>query len=474
MTTASTSGTTHTTQRIEEFTLPLLHGNQRIEGTENLDGKSSSAMVTGVSIGAIVVVIGAGVTVTVWFVRRKKCCKIKNEGGDSIPIEEQTSRTRQISFTNVINGSVDLPNVDEFNNLVSFHDDDLGQRLTRYQGKRFNKIGSLNLVQTVLPFDHNRVKLRNTIDGYDYINASFISQNVSEDPTYDEVIYSSTLSCSKITIIVGQDPLPHTIKHHWSLVHENALDLVIDFNKSSLKVGNVYRFGEISARVLGHVNLSAFLSKTEISLFNISAPGAQYMHKTKVYHFHGWPEESKLADDQINGIISALVLLRNEINVEMDNAKIMVHDKEGGIGPCAVIVALLQLFETIDENLTDENKPKTSAGKLDIFHNVNKLRMDRADMVANFESYKLIYQCVEHYGHQRLTFKKLRSEEIKTKSVSPSKNKIATPKIRLAQNVKIQNMPEEIGEEYVIHHDYSNDTDDSFDNIYDEYIIPDE
>ena len=198
------------------------------------------------------------------------------------------------------------------------------------------------------------------------------------------------------------------------------------------------------------------------------------MHKTKVYHFHGWPEESELSDDQINGIISALVLLRNEINVEMDNAKIMVHDKEGGIGPCAVIVALLQLFETIDENLTDENKPKTSTEKLDIFHTVNKLRMDRADMVANFETYKLIYQCVEHYGHQRLTFKKLRSDVIQTKSVSPSKNKIATPKIRIARNIKKLNKPEEIGEEYVIHHDYVNDADDSFDNIYDEYLIPDE
>ena len=46
--------------------------------------------------------------------------------------------------------------------------------------------------------------------------------------------------------------------------------------------------------------------------------------------------------------------------------------------------------------------------------------------------------------------------------------------MRLGRNIKIQNMPEEIGEEYVIDHDYVNGTDDSFDNIYDEYIIPDE
>ena len=198
------------------------------------------------------------------------------------------------------------------------------------------------------------------------------------------------------------------------------------------------------------------------------------MHKTKVYHFHGWPEENTMDDDQIDAIDSALVLLRNEIRVEMDSAKIMVHDREGGIGPCAVIVALLQLFETIDENLTDKNKLKTSAGKLDIFDTVNKLRMDRADMVATFENYKLIYQCVEHYGHQRLELQKLRSDEILTKSASATKLKIATPKMRIARNIRIQNEPKVIDEEYVIHHDYINDKDDSLDYIYDEYIIPNE
>ena len=74
---------------------------------------------------------------------------------------------------------MEQPRVEEFNNLVSFEDDNLSQRLTRFQGKRFNQIGQLNLVNTVLPFDQNRVKLRNPIDGYDYINASFICPSSS-------------------------------------------------------------------------------------------------------------------------------------------------------------------------------------------------------------------------------------------------------------------------------------------------------
>ena len=291
------SSNKHDNQRTDESTSSLPHGNQRTKGTQNQDEISFGAIIAGVAIGASVI-LGAGVAFTVWFARKTKCCQSDNEGGESSSFDGETSKSRRISFTDVINGNVDMPNVTEFNDLVSFQDDDLGQRLTRYQGKRFNKLGSLNLVRTVLPFDHNRVKLRNPIDGYDYVNASFISQDISEDPTYDEVVYSSTLSCSKMRIIVGQDPLPHTLKHHWSLVHENALDLVVDFSESPLKVGKVYRFGEISVRILDQKTMSPFLSKTEIRLFNISAPGAQYMHNTKVYHFHGWPEKSTMTDDE--------------------------------------------------------------------------------------------------------------------------------------------------------------------------------
>ena len=60
------------------------------------------------------------------------------------------------------------------------------------------------------------------------------------------------------------------------------------------------------------------------------------------------------------------------------------------------------------------------------------------------------------------------------KSDLPSKLKIATPKMRIARNIRIQNEPKVIDEEYVIHHDYINEKDDSLDYVYDEYIIPDE
>ena len=431
-------------------------------------------MAVGATIGAIVVAIVAGVSLTIWITRRRATRKVVNGGDVSMSVDEGRSKTRRISLTDVINGSIDLPNAKEFNDLVSFQDDNLGNRLTRYQGNRFNKLGSLNLVPTVLPFDHNRVKLKNLIDGYDYINATFLSQAACEDASYDEVLYSSTLSFKKMKVIIGQDPMPHTLQHHWALVHENALDMVINFNKNSLKVGKVYRFGDVSVRVLNHRKVSTCLSVTDIKLINISSQGNQYMHNSKICHIHGWPEDTTICKDQVNAIVSAVVLLRNDVRGEMDNANVMLHDKEGGIGPSAIVVALLQLFEKVDDNLTDRNKLKKFAEKLDIFHTVNKLRMDRADMVSTFESYKLIYRCLEHYGNKRLVFQKMKPNGAsKTPNVA-SLPETSTPKSNIAQIIRTKNKQESIGEEYALHHIYINEPENSFDNIYDEYIIEEE
>ena len=419
------------------------------------------------------IVIVGGVTITVWLTKRRKSCSIDNDKAESISAAQQKNKSRRISLTDVINGSINMPTAKEFNDLVSFQEDDVGQRLTRYQGKRFNTLGSLNLVSSVLPFDKNRVKLRNLIDGYDYINASFISQADSEDDTYSSVVYSSTLSSRKIRMIVGQDPLPHTLHHHYSLLHENAVDFVINFNKKSLKSGKVYRFGLVTVRVINHKKMSNHLSHTEVRLFNISAPGAQYMQNTNIYSIHGWPDAGTIADDQITDIVSTVVLLRNEMKAEMEHATLMLHDMEGGIGPSAVIVSLLQLFEQIDDNLTDENKVKTSADDLDIIDTINKLRVDRANMVSSFEKYKLIYQCVEHYGNQRLAFKRVRVDDSPTISVL-SKVKTSTPKPKIAENIKNKKKAQEICEEYVLHHDYDDDHGGLFDDTYDEYLLPDE
>ena len=158
----------------------------------------------------------------------------------------------------------------------------------------------------------------------------------------------------------------------------------------------------------------------------------------------------------------------------MESAKMMVYDGQGGIGPCAVIVALFQLFEKLDDSLTHDNKVKASTEDLSIFENVNKLRMDRANMVASLENYQLIYRCVERYGHARLAFQKVKPDNSSEKPAPDAKRKIVTPRQIPIQGTSTTNRQIEIGEEYVLHHDYANEPDGIFDDEYDEYLIEDE
>ena len=454
------------------------------------DESSSVGLAVGIPILVCFIVIGLGVAFKIWISKRKSTCDMEDVGNERMSREEPEGQNRRLLFADVMSGSIKQPTIEEFDDLVSFKDDDLGQRFTRFQGNRFNNIGSLNLVPSVLPFDHNRVLLKNLIGGYDYVNASVMFEPTltSEDQTYDEVIYSSTISFSKIKIIVGQDPKPSTFPHHWSLVHENKVDFVVNFTTRLLKPGKVYRFGDVSVRVLDHERMSAMFSRKEIRLFNVSTAEFQYTHKCKIYHIEGWPDEEKIEVDHVYDIVLSVVLLRKEMKLEMEKATLMLHDKEGGIGSSAVILTLMQLFEQVDNNLNDENAVKNSDEKLNVFDTVNKLRMGRAGMVSSFKAYKLIYQCLKHYGHQRLAFQKIKSDIPTKKRVSEcTPNKMASdfkpkpsPKPRIAPKMKRETLNAEIGEEYAHIYDEAKKEDMEpiiaveYADIYDEYLMPDE
>ena len=107
-----------------------------------------------------------------WISKRRNTCYLEDVGNERMSMEDPKEKNRRICFRDVMSGDIKEPNLEEFDDLVFFKDDDLGQRSTRFQGNRFNKIGSLNLVPSVLPFDHNRVILKHPINGYDYVNAS--------------------------------------------------------------------------------------------------------------------------------------------------------------------------------------------------------------------------------------------------------------------------------------------------------------
>ena len=141
------------------------------------------------------------------------------------------SRPGLVPISGIFKGQIDMPTEEEFARLFQYQDK-LESKLSTYQGQRNNdKMGS-NTKDTILPYDHNRIKLKNLIDRSDYVNASLItSLRRSEEPSYDEVIYSSYVPTFQIQFIVGQEPQKNTLTRHFQMIHEQKVHVVISLHR---------------------------------------------------------------------------------------------------------------------------------------------------------------------------------------------------------------------------------------------------
>ena len=82
----------------------------------------------------------------------------------------------------------------------------------------------------ILPYDHTRVELTEPLDGVDYINASWITNAMPRDCNGHILRLNSaseSASCSNISFMACQGPLPHTCSHHLQLIHEQKIDIVV-------------------------------------------------------------------------------------------------------------------------------------------------------------------------------------------------------------------------------------------------------
>ena len=111
--------------------------------------------------------------------------------GDEAMMPKSKCRSGVVPISGIFEGKFDMPTKDEFERLFKYQDK-IESKLSTYQGKRNNDKIELNVNANILPYDHNRIKLKNLVDGSDYVNASFISSlRRSDEPSYDEIIYSS-------------------------------------------------------------------------------------------------------------------------------------------------------------------------------------------------------------------------------------------------------------------------------------------
>ena len=93
--------------------------------------------------------------------------------------EEMSETPRSVDFTEIATGNVSLPNDKEFAKLDKYVEKD-GSKSKMSEGRKNNQIG-LNRNTDMLPFDEHRVKLREPINGRDYVNANWLSKMANND-----------------------------------------------------------------------------------------------------------------------------------------------------------------------------------------------------------------------------------------------------------------------------------------------------
>ena len=73
----------------------------------------------------------------------------------------------------------------------------------------------------IIQYNKNRVKLQVPIDGDDYINASWITdgKTIKDNP------------CPGIAFIACQGPTVQTCPHHWQMIYENNVDVIVMLTK---------------------------------------------------------------------------------------------------------------------------------------------------------------------------------------------------------------------------------------------------
>lgn len=424
-------------------------------------------MIIGIAI-AIVFMLIATLSVTYYWIRKRRSntaiSKTANQTTQqTIPI------SKSVPLTSILNGQSPIPSEDEFHKLTKY-EDGLTQRVRVSQGKRYNKTGGFNMAPENLPFDHNRVKLRTPIEGCDYVNASWIN-NPSDDSNYDELIYTTYLPFRNIRFIIGQDPMDATMQHHYRMLLENRVDVILCFSEDnigpdnliSFEIGRTYNFGELSLAIRSRRKITDHLLKAEITIIDTTASGVQNIHHANYFaflefDFHG--REITCSKDAEKFIVS-ICTIRNELKSQDSSLKVFVHDCRGGVKEAAAFVVLYELMQQIDESLTEENEIKRSAANIDVFKCVNRLRKDRSNAIEDYTTYKDLFLWLNYYGPNR----RLLNQRNQRESENTVGNRERRDENRSERFTTSTHVEEEI--EYVLHDPNDELADDMFSDYYD-------
>ena len=256
------------------------------------------------------------------------------------------------------------------------------------------------------------------------MNANWLSNN-SEECDYDELIYTSYLSLKSIKFAIGQNPTPITMQYHYRMILENQIEILVAFNDIDnhfdFQVGTSYEFGEVTLIVRSRRQVSKDLIKSEISIIDMPANGVEKIHHAVCFELMSWPQDGSEVSKDAAQLVTSICWIRNEMKGRDSILKVLAHDSRGGVQGACTFVILYDLFQQVDEGLTDENKIKASASTINIFNTVNRIRKDRANAIEDLSTYQILFFCLNHYGPNRKYIQKDVSKKMSSNHLNDRK-----------------------------------------------------
>ena len=441
-------------------------GSSTTHGSSDFATDTDASMQTNVVIPLLTVCITLVLLVTsivacVIFYRKQYRVAEKADTEDKSTLPDRKCKPSIVPILGILKGKLDMPTKDDFDRLFQYQDK-IESKLSTYQGKRNNDKIGLNAKPNIFPYDHNRIKLKAMVDDSDYINASLISSlRRSDDPSYDELIYTSYVPTFQIQFIIGQEPGKNTWIRHFQMIHEQRVHVVISLHRGNIKrqlmVGNIEGFQHMTRFMVQNIQVTDTMCVYIYELFNTTSVETQYKTQVLFFDIFDFPKTDHFDVEDARNLLTNIASIRKQIKAKNNGLKMMVYDDEAGLSGASIFVALYETLESVDCSVNEHNQLKQSAEDVNVFEVVNGLRKDRMNAVNTFEGYKFLHLCLMEYGPNRKTYDAIQSKPLNTSSLPKDKKlvmKKTTADEENSDRYSLDDVEYLLPNQYLIHHEY--------------------
>lgn len=329
--------------------------------------------------------------------------RIRNED-----LENDQLPQHAIRLSTILLGKIDMPQSKEFEGLQNVEN---SSRETSIHGRK-QKGKGINADEKIIPYDSNRLVLKNKVNKSDYINASWITKRVQEG-SYDLLRLSQYTPFEEISFIVSQAPTPPTLQAYFGMINQEGVDIVVCFKKQMNKVretvGTAYRIrGNIVKKIISDDKIRNDLYKQKVGVL-IPSSSSRRIHRYT--EFQCIAPSSLQSERSIKSFLMIFCNVRDETKKKQEFMKILTFDKQCGNGLSAVFIVLYEILEEIDKALLliEEKKfdRKDNEKLVNIHSVVSEMRNKRMNSIKDFDHYSFIFKCMNYYVSHKSEFDKI-------------------------------------------------------------------